>query len=170
MSGSRYWYSSSHPLSSKYAICFSIFGVILFKAISEFPAPFNQQPERKNDEKINKRLIFIRKITSLKNFTNRAWTYPAFQNYCFFRLLFKKPLDRRLSHFLAIMTRITIEAQHLKKILQKNCRQLTFSVPLNNKRPRKRLSKYFFPIHHDKIRFISPRLKRHTIPIIKLSP
>ena len=37
----------------------------------------------------------------------------------FFRLLFKKPLDKRLSHFLAIMMRINIEAQHLNTILQK---------------------------------------------------
>ena len=37
----------------------------------------------------------------------------------FFRLLFKKPLDKRLSCFLAIMTRINIEAQHLNIILQK---------------------------------------------------
>jgi len=37
----------------------------------------------------------------------------------FFRLLFKKPLDKRLSRFLAIMTRINIEAQHLNTILQK---------------------------------------------------
>jgi len=93
--------------------------VILFKAISEFPEPFNQQPERKTNEKINKMLIFVRKIISLKNFTNRAWTHPAFQNYYFFRLLFKKPLDKRLSHFLTIMTPINIEAQHLNTILQK---------------------------------------------------
>ena len=31
----------------------------------------------------------------------------------FFRLLFKKPLDKRLSRFLAIMTRVNIEAQRL---------------------------------------------------------
>ena len=37
----------------------------------------------------------------------------------FFRLLFKKPLDKRLSRFLAIMTRVNIEAQHLNTILQK---------------------------------------------------
>ncbi len=37
----------------------------------------------------------------------------------FFRLLFKKPLDRRLSHFLAIMKRVNIKAQHLNTILQK---------------------------------------------------
>ena len=37
----------------------------------------------------------------------------------FFRLLFKKPLDKRLSRFLAIMTYVKIEAQHLNTILQK---------------------------------------------------
>ena len=37
----------------------------------------------------------------------------------FFRLLFKKPLDKRLSRFLAIMTRVNIEAQYLNTILQK---------------------------------------------------
>jgi len=47
----------------------------------------------------------------------------------FFRLLFKKPLDKRPSHFLAIMTRINIETQHLNTILQKSYRQLTFSSP-----------------------------------------
>jgi len=37
----------------------------------------------------------------------------------FFRLLFKKPLDKRLSRFLAIMTRVNIEVQRLNTILQK---------------------------------------------------
>ena len=37
----------------------------------------------------------------------------------FFRLLFKKPLDKRLSHFLAIMTRKNIKTQDLNTILQK---------------------------------------------------
>ena len=37
----------------------------------------------------------------------------------FFRLLLKKPLDKRLSRFLVIMTRVNIEAQHLNIILQK---------------------------------------------------
>lgn len=45
---------------------------------------------------------------------------PTLQNcYFFFRLFFKKPLDKRLSCFLAIMTRENIEAQHLNTILQK---------------------------------------------------
>ena len=91
--------------------------MILFKAISELPAPFNQQPERKTDEKINKMLIFIRKIISLKNFTNRAWAHPPLSEpLFFFRLLFKKPLDKRLSCFLAIMTRVNIEVQRLNAI------------------------------------------------------
>ena len=37
----------------------------------------------------------------------------------FFRLLFKKPLDKRLSRFLAIMTHLNIEARQLNTILQK---------------------------------------------------
>ncbi len=37
----------------------------------------------------------------------------------FFRLLFKKPLDKRLSLFLAIMTRVNIGAQRLNTIYKK---------------------------------------------------
>jgi hypothetical protein len=64
-------------------------------------------------------LIFFRKIISRKNFTNRAWTHPAFHNFYFFRLLFTKPLGKRLSRFLAIMTRANTTTQNLKTMSQK---------------------------------------------------
>ena len=47
----------------------------------------------------------------------------------FFRLLFKKPLDKRLSHFLPIMTRINIEAQHLNTIFKKKLQTTSILFP-----------------------------------------
>jgi hypothetical protein len=74
-------------LSSKYAIRFSIFGVILLKAIPEFPVPFNQQPERKTDDKINKMAIFIRKIISLKVLLTEHGHTPPFKTAIFFSVV-----------------------------------------------------------------------------------
>ena len=62
----------------------------------------------------------------------------------FFRLLFKKPLDKRLSRFLAIMTRAKIKAQYLNTILQKKLPTTNILCPAIQQKATKKAFKILF--------------------------
>jgi len=62
-----------------------------------FPVPFNQQPEKETENKINEMPTIIRKIISLNKLYHQVWGghTPPFKAHIFFRSLAQKPLVKR---------------------------------------------------------------------------